>query len=115
MGATRVQHLGKGMASRLRTVMCDHAHNTQGFQYAIIQSINQVTRHIYVDKMGGKELRIADLRTWIWNKNGDGGYGCACGCIFDQYRHPHHTHTRTHTLHRRFISASLSSPLLPFS
>ncbi|CAF1174085.1 unnamed protein product [Rotaria sp. Silwood1] len=71
MGATRVQRSGKGVASRLRTLMCNNARNTQGFQYAIIQSTNQVTRHIYVDKMGGKELRIVDPRTWIWKKNGD--------------------------------------------
>ncbi|CAF2678903.1 unnamed protein product [Rotaria sp. Silwood2] len=81
MGATRVQHSSKGVASRLRVVMCDHARNTQGFQYAIIQSTNQLTRHIYVDKMGGKELRIVDPRTWIWKKNDDG-----LSCPYKDYK-----------------------------
>ncbi|CAF4569618.1 unnamed protein product, partial [Rotaria sp. Silwood2] len=71
-GATRAAHCGKGVASRLRAAMCDHARDTKGFQYALVQVSNPATRHIYTKKMGGKELTIIDPRTWMWKKKDDG-------------------------------------------
>ncbi|CAF4564973.1 unnamed protein product [Rotaria magnacalcarata] len=63
MGATRVQRSGKNVASKLRAAMCNHARDSKGFQYAFVQVSNQATRHIYLKKMGGKEVTIVDPRT----------------------------------------------------
>jgi hypothetical protein len=71
-GATRAGHAGKGVASRLRAAMCDHARDTKGFQYALVQVSNPATRHIYTKKMGGRELTVIDPRTWVWKKKDDG-------------------------------------------
>ncbi|CAF0924846.1 unnamed protein product [Rotaria sordida] len=71
-GATRAHHSGKGVGSRLRAAMCNHARDTKGFQYALVQASNPATRHIYTKKMGGKELTIFDPRTWVWKKKDDG-------------------------------------------
>ncbi|CAF4908351.1 unnamed protein product [Rotaria sp. Silwood1] len=72
VGATRAHHSGKGVASRLRAAMCNHARDTKGFQYALVQVSNPATRHIYTKKLGGKELTIIDPRTWMWKKKDDG-------------------------------------------
>ncbi|CAF1431417.1 unnamed protein product [Adineta ricciae] len=71
IGATRVEHSGKGIATRLRTVLCEYARDKRGFQYALAQTTNEATRHIYVDKMGGIPLTTIDPKTWIWKKKGD--------------------------------------------
>ena len=72
MGATRGAHSGKGVGARLRTALCEHARNTRGFKYALAQTTNQATRHIYLNKMGGQELSGIDPTTWVWKKKGDG-------------------------------------------
>ncbi|CAF4089613.1 unnamed protein product [Rotaria sp. Silwood1] len=71
-GATRAAHCGKGVASRLRASICDHARDAKGFQYALVQVSNPATRHIYTKKLGGKELTVIDPRTWLWKKKDDG-------------------------------------------
>ena len=72
VGATRAQHSGKCVASRLCQVMCAHARAVKGFQYALVQALNPATRHIYLNKMGGKEVTTVDPTTWLWKKKGDG-------------------------------------------
>jgi hypothetical protein len=71
MGATLAEHSNKGVATQLRSIMCKHARDIRGFQYALAQTTNQATRHIYMDKMGGKQLTVVDPTTWIWKKKGD--------------------------------------------
>ena len=70
--ASRSEHSGKGLNTQLNIVVCNHARETKGFQYAFVQTINPATRHIYVNKMHGKELTVVDPTTWIWKKKGDG-------------------------------------------
>jgi hypothetical protein len=72
VGAVRAQHSGKGVASQLNIIMCNYARDEKGFQYAIVQVTNPITRHIYVNKMGGQELTIIDPTGWIWKKKNDG-------------------------------------------
>ncbi|CAF0974939.1 unnamed protein product [Adineta steineri] len=72
VGATRTQHSNKGIAARLRAHLCNYARDTKGFQYAFIQTSSPATRHIYINKMNGKELTIIDPATWVWKKKGDG-------------------------------------------
>ena len=48
VGATRQQHVGKGIATRLRTFMLDHARKTKCFPYAYVQITNTATRYIYI-------------------------------------------------------------------
>ncbi|CAF1539735.1 unnamed protein product [Adineta ricciae] len=67
MGATRADHGHIGVATRLRAVAMDHARKAKEFQYAVVQTTNPVTRHIYL-KMGGKILSEIDPNTWIWKK-----------------------------------------------
>jgi hypothetical protein len=71
-GATRAQHTRNGVGSQLRATVCQHARDTNGFQYAVVQVAHPGTRHIYLKKMGGKEMTINDLTTWVWKKKGDG-------------------------------------------
>lgn len=71
MGATRVEHSSKGVGTQLRTFMCNYARDNRGFQYALAQTTNPATRHIYINKMNGKELSMIDPTTWIWKKKGD--------------------------------------------
>lgn len=71
MGASRATHSNKGIGTQLRTFMCDYARDIRGFQYALAQTTHQATRHIYVNKMGGKELTIIDPTKWIWKKKGE--------------------------------------------
>jgi len=68
--AVHVKHSGKGIASQLREIVCNNACNKKGFQYLLVQTTNQATRHIYLNKMNGKEVTIIDPTTWIW-KNKD--------------------------------------------
>ena len=72
--ATRSKHSGKGLNTQLSRVVCNHARETRGFQYAFVQTMNPATHHIYVNKMHGKELTVVDPTTWIWKKKGDGSY-----------------------------------------
>ena len=69
MGATRTEHSGKGVATKLRRFMLKYARETRGFQYAYVQATDPATLHIYVDKMGGQILSTIDPTTWIWKKN----------------------------------------------
>lgn len=71
-GATHSQHAGKGIASPLRTHVCNHARDTQGFKYAFIQTAHPATRHIYAKKMNGREMTTVNPATWLWKKKGDG-------------------------------------------
>jgi hypothetical protein len=71
-GATRAEYSGKGVAGQLRAHVCNHTRDTRGFQYAFIQTAHPATRHIYVSKMGGKEMTTVDPATWLWKKKGDG-------------------------------------------
>lgn len=72
MGATLVDHASKGVGTRLRVITCDHARNTRGFQYALVQATNPATRQIYLKKMNGKIVSELDATTWIWKKKNDG-------------------------------------------
>jgi hypothetical protein len=71
-GATQSKHSGKGVAAQLRARVCDYARNTKGFEYAFIQTVHPATRHIYVNKMNGKEMTILHPATWLWKKKDDG-------------------------------------------
>jgi ribosomal protein S18 acetylase RimI-like enzyme len=71
VAAVRDQYSGKGIASQLNQIMCDYARDKEGFKYALVQVTNQVTKHIYVNKMNGKEVTIVDPTTWIWKKKGN--------------------------------------------
>jgi hypothetical protein len=71
VGAVRMQHSGKGVASEMRKTICNYARDKRNFQYLLVQVTNQATRHIYLDKMGGKEVTIIDPTTWIWKKKND--------------------------------------------
>jgi len=73
-GATNSQHAGKGIASRLRSHVCQYAKHVRGFQYAFVQTSNAATRHIYTTKLNGKETSILHPKNWLWktNDNQDG-------------------------------------------
>ncbi|CAF2588052.1 unnamed protein product [Rotaria sp. Silwood2] len=68
VGATRTEHSRKGVASGLRRLLCNYAHNSKGFQYAFVQVTNPITKHIYIDKMGAQVVRIIDPTRWAWTK-----------------------------------------------
>jgi ribosomal protein S18 acetylase RimI-like enzyme len=72
VGAVRDQHSGKGVASQMSIAMCNYARDKYGFKYALVQVTNQITRHIYLNKMNGKEITIIDPTTWIWKKKNIG-------------------------------------------
>jgi hypothetical protein len=69
--AVRSEHTGNGVASQLHVLMCDRARDTKGFRYAFVQATNPIVRHIYVNKMNGKELTIIDPTKWRWKKQND--------------------------------------------
>ena len=69
--AVHDQHSGKGVANQMRKIVCDYACDKKGFEYALVQVTNEATRHIYLNKMNGKEMTTIDPRTWIWKKKGD--------------------------------------------
>ena len=71
MCAVRVQHSSKGIGSQIRKVVCDYARDQKGFHYILVQATNPSTRHIFVNKMGGKEVTGIDPTTWIWKKKTD--------------------------------------------
>ncbi|CAF1429019.1 unnamed protein product [Rotaria sordida] len=72
VGGTRASHSSKGVATGLRKALCAHARDKRGFQYAFVQVNNEATRHIYLNKLGGKEVTKIDPSTWLWKKKGDG-------------------------------------------
>lgn len=69
--AVRVQHSGKGVANGIQKAISDYARDKRNFQYILVQVTNQATRHIYVNKMGGKEVTTIDPTTWLWKNKGD--------------------------------------------
>ncbi|CAF3930735.1 unnamed protein product [Rotaria sp. Silwood1] len=71
-GATRFDHTGKGLAAKLRAHLCNYTRDTKGFQYAFIQTGHPATRHIYINKMNGKEITIIHPANWLWKKKDDG-------------------------------------------
>ena len=81
LGAVRFEHSGKGLASGMRRILCNHARDQRGFPYALVQVTSQATRHIYLNKMAGREVTIVDPRTWIWKKNTD-----QAACPYKDYR-----------------------------
>lgn len=70
--AVRTKHSGKGVNTQMNIILFDHAQKIRGFQYALVQVTNPVTRHIYMNKMGGEEVTIVDPTTWQWRKKGNG-------------------------------------------
>jgi len=75
-GATNSHHAGKGIASRLRSHVCQYAKHVRGFQYAVVQTSNAATRHIYTTKLNGKETSILHPKNWLrkTDDNQDGTY-----------------------------------------
>lgn len=71
LGAVRHEHSGKGIASEMRELIAENARKRKGFQYLLVQTTNEATRHIYLKKMNGKEVTIMDPTTWLWKKQGD--------------------------------------------
>lgn len=69
LGAVRNAHAGKGIASELRKTLCDYARERNGFEYVLVQTTNPATRHIYLNKMNGKEMTVVDPTNWRWRKN----------------------------------------------
>ncbi|CAF3841446.1 unnamed protein product [Adineta steineri] len=69
--AVRSEHSGNGVASQLHAIMFDRARDTKGFQYAFVRATNPIIRHIYVNKMDGRELTRVDPTTWRWKKKAD--------------------------------------------
>jgi hypothetical protein len=66
-----MQHSGKGIANGIQKAISNYARDKRNFQYILVQVTNQVTRHIFVNNMGGKEVTIIDPTTWVWKKKGD--------------------------------------------
>ncbi|CAF4111886.1 unnamed protein product [Rotaria sordida] len=75
-GATRSEHVCKGVGAQLRTYICNYARDTKGFQYAFVQTSNPATRNIYIKKMNGKEMRVVDPATWLWKNDNDNDSSC---------------------------------------
>lgn len=65
------EHAGKGIAARMQRLVCENARTQRGFQYLLVQTTNEATRHIYLNKMNGKEVTVMDPTTWLWKKQGD--------------------------------------------
>jgi hypothetical protein len=72
LGAVRAEHSGKGIASEMRKIMCENAREKKGFEYLLVQTTSPATRHIYLNKMNGKEVTTIDPTTWIWKKESEG-------------------------------------------
>ena len=81
VGGTLASHSNKGVATGLRKAMCAHARDIRGFQYAFVQVNNEATRHVYVDKLGGKELTKINPSMWMWKKQADG-----VSCPYSDYK-----------------------------
>jgi hypothetical protein len=79
--AVRFEHSGHGIANRLRQIVCDYARMERKFQYVLVQTTSQATRHIFVNKMNGKEVTIIDPTTWIWKKAKEESY-----CPYKDYQ-----------------------------
>ncbi|CAF1399068.1 unnamed protein product [Adineta steineri] len=69
--AVHSQYAGKGIITQMCKRICDYASKEKGFQYILVQVTSQATRHIWVNKLGGKEVTIIDPTTWIWKRKGD--------------------------------------------
>ena len=65
MGASRAEHSKKGVGTQLRSFMCDYVRDIGGFSYALAQTTHPAIRHIFVNKMGGKEFTIIYPTKWI--------------------------------------------------
>ena len=82
VAAVKTEYTGKGIASRLSMYMCNHARDTKGFEYALVQVTNPATEHLYLNKMGGKIVSTIDPTTWRWKKKDDG-----LSCPYKEYKH----------------------------
>lgn len=71
LGAVRNAHAGKGIASEMRKLICENARDRRGFEYLLVQTTSPATRHIYLNKMNGKEVTIVDPTTWMWKNSDD--------------------------------------------
>ncbi|CAF2713133.1 unnamed protein product [Rotaria sp. Silwood2] len=69
--AVRGEHSGQGLASRMTRILCDHARKAKGFQYAFVQATHPAARHIYRNKMGGRQVSLIDPTIWRWKKKFD--------------------------------------------
>lgn len=69
--AVRGEHSGQGLASQLTKMLCDHARKSKGFQYAFVQSTHPAARHIYLNKMCGRQVSLIDPTIWLWKKKFD--------------------------------------------
>ena len=69
--AVRMQHSGKGIANGIQKALSDYARDKRNFQYILAQVTNPATRHIFVNKMNGKEVTVIDPTAWLWKKNKD--------------------------------------------
>ncbi|CAF0941187.1 unnamed protein product [Adineta steineri] len=57
LGATRVSHAGKGIATKLRKTLYNYARDIRNFQYAFVQLNSEATRHISLNTLQGKGRR----------------------------------------------------------
>ena len=69
--ATKQSQIGKGLATRLSQLACQHARQKHGFRYALVQVTHSATKHIYLKKFNGKVVSEIDPTTWIWKKGGN--------------------------------------------
>ncbi|CAF0874317.1 unnamed protein product [Adineta steineri] len=72
LGATRVSHSGKGIATKLRKTLYNYARDIRNFQYAFVQVNSEATRHIYLNILQGKELTVVNPTAWLWKKKDNG-------------------------------------------
>ncbi|CAF3798086.1 unnamed protein product [Adineta steineri] len=72
LGATRVSHSGKGIATKLRKTLYNYARDIRNFQYAFVQVNSEATRHIYLNILQGKELTVVNPAAWLWKKKDNG-------------------------------------------
>ncbi|CAF3670735.1 unnamed protein product [Rotaria sp. Silwood1] len=69
--AVQGEHSGQGLASRMTRILCDHARKSKGFQYAFVQATHPAARHIYLNKMGGRQVSLIDPTIWRWKQKFD--------------------------------------------
>jgi hypothetical protein len=69
--ATKESEVGKGLATRLSQLACEHARQTRGFRYAHVQVTHPAIKHIYLKKFKGKIVSEIDPTTWVWQRNGN--------------------------------------------
>lgn len=68
--AVRSSHAGRGILVRMLQILCDHARQSKCFQYMLVQVTHQATRHIFINKFGGREGTTIDPTTWLWQRKG---------------------------------------------